>query len=349
MKKVTILLLAVITIMACKKEMVQEANVQPQPLLSEGNLMDYEEYEPNGDLETEIRNALLALEDDDNLGYTSINRGIWILETGLNYLLPDNLYDYDSIYSESSSYIIALNDNGEMVESNIKSSFAEAYSFVNTHINSSTKHVGTDFYVSAINGNNIQLEAKHLFLKGSSGTLTQTGKPVGTTNQDRVAGYPYKCPYVAGNGAKSAWQEAKENAEDALRSYWGNNSNINPKYYTNIIRYSSTSRNYPTVYFSPEHLLGNSASYVQAHQNPVNAELCITAAEQNLYAQAVYDDVSLKTAKTRGVLYLVVANNNNLVLGPPSYYETTWYYRDLTIGTNGWFSPSLPVLTLTYL
>jgi hypothetical protein len=76
MKKLSVMALALVAMLSCKKEMVAPQTTTAQPQLSVGSLLDYEYYTPAGELETELRNALLALENDENLGYTSINRGV---------------------------------------------------------------------------------------------------------------------------------------------------------------------------------------------------------------------------------------------------------------------------------
>lgn len=276
--------LALLAMLSCKKEMVEPQTIMSLPQLSTGNLLDYEYYTPTGDVETEIRAALLALENDDNLGYTSINRGVWLLETGISYLMPDNHYDYDSIYSTSTNQNISLNDQGELNKLELKNMLIFIYNTINSAVDSETKHIGSDVYVKSVDNSVVSLEVKHFFLAGSTGTLTQTGLPVGTTNQDRVAGYPYKCPYLPGNLTNAAWREARENARIALRSFWGN-SNSNPKFYSNVVRYSSITRPYPTSFISSENLLGNPNSVISAHQGSVDATLCVTASEQNQYAQ----------------------------------------------------------------
>jgi hypothetical protein len=337
--------------LAVKKEMIEQQTKTDlaQPQLSVGTLLNFEYFTPTGDVETEIRAALLALENDENLGYTSINRGVWLLETGINYLIPDNLYDYDSVFSTLTNLRIALNDQEELNELELKNALISIYNTINSTIDSETKHIGSDVYVESIDNSIVNLEVKHFFLAGITGILTQTGLPVGTTNQDRVAGYPYKCPYLPGNKTNAAWIEARDNARIALRSYWGN-SNSNPKFYSNAVRYSSITRPYPTLFISSEHLLGNPNAYVSTHQSSVDAELCVTASEQNQYAQAIYDNVSLKTVKTRGLLDMVVANHNNWVYNQtPNYWESWWHYRDVVVGENGWFAPNLPTLTLSYL
>ncbi len=349
MKKVFVMTLALCAMLACRKEVNDAPFVEPQPEMSVGNLLDYEYYDPSGnDLEGEIRIALLALENEQSLDYVSINRGIWLLETGINYLFPDYLYEHDSVQIESSSFIFQLNGENELAEVDVRDVLINVHTNILAEVTNEKKHVGTDFYVSAIENNTVVLEAKHVFLKGVTGTLTQTGKPIGTTADDRVAGYAYYCPYVPGNKARAAWRVAKENAEIALRSYWGVNSNINPKYYTNVTRYSTFFNPLiPTSYISKEHLLGNSNAYILAHQGPIPAAMCVTAQEQNSYAQAIYDDVNLITAKTKGILYLDVQRKNNTQ--GSGVVETFWHYELLTVGTNGWFAPNLPALTLSYL
>lgn len=352
MKKVSVIAAAALALLSCKKEMENHITTPTVPYgYSTTSLLEYEYYTPDGDVETEIRDALVALEDDETLDYTNINRAVWLLETGINYLIPDYPLEYLDFESDSMFLSLTLNDEELVSESELRSIVTFLYTNIQTALNGTKSHIGTDIYVKDFESNQIILGARISYITGVTTNYTQTGQPVGTTTIDRVAGYEYECPYSAGNQTNAAWRVARDNALVALRSYWGPPiiQGSNPKYYTNVVRYSSYPRSYVTNFINDEHLLGRPSAAFYYHQFPVYAAICVTASEQNVYAQKIHDDVNLKLGKDRGVLELVVEAKHVAVSGQ-NLPNTFWTYRDLVLGLNAWYSTgSQNMLTLNYL
>lgn len=127
------------------------------------------------------------------------------------------------------------------------------------------------------------------------------------------------------------------NARYCLRDYNGPNVNAKfPKYYTNVIDYSSNPSlySYGAISYAAVHLLGNPQAPIAAHQTPVVSSSCITAAEQNQYVDVIYNDVSLLLGKQKGLIRCKLDVENFTVNTIP---HTKWLYRQIKIGTNGYY------------
>ena len=332
--------LALLAILSCKKEMVEPQTKMSLPQLSTGNLLDYEYYTPAGDVETEIRAALLALENDDNLGYTSINRGVWLLETGLNYLLPDSSYLFDDYFLAETTTSLSIAETGLLSEADLKSLLVSHYNVITSEISADKKHVATDIKVKEINATSMVIAIQTTYLLQTSVGALPLNCQLGNTTTPKVAGYSYYCPYLPGNSAsRGAWGDAALNARYCLRNYNGPDWSAKyPKYYTNVIDYSSNPNLYSNlaIPFSSDNLLGQPSAPLSAHQIPVPSATCLSAAEQNAYVPVIYNDVSNLIVKDKGVIYLKIVSENS-TYGNPGITSAKWWYAQIKIGTNGFY------------
>lgn len=127
------------------------------------------------------------------------------------------------------------------------------------------------------------------------------------------------------------------NARYCLRDYNGPNVNAKfPKYYTNVIDYSSNPSlySYGAISYAAVHLLGNPQAPIAAHQTPVVSNSCITAAEQNQYVDVIYNDVSLLLGKQKGLIRCKIVSENRSDNGVT---KSVWKYWQIKIGTNGYY------------
>lgn len=343
MKRTVVLFFGMLAFLACQKEKKSSTPLAIEPQFNVGNLIDYEYYTPSGDLEVEISAALLSLHDEQNLGYTDINRGIWILETGTSYLLPDYPYEFEDFESQTSSVTLGLNDNGLMSLLEIKGTLIDIYNAVSAEISQTKKHAGTNVKVLNIENGQITLGINTTYLTNATAATSATNCQLGSTNQWKVAGHAYFCPYQPGNQTSlSAWREASLNARTCLRNYKGPAQTQPPSiyYYTNIVDYSSLAGNpngvYNAIWFSSDHLLGQPGSPLTSHQSPLAHDYCLSPAEQNVYVPEIYNDVSGLLGKNKGLIKLALKS----IRQPDQSTGNEvckWWYHQITVGENGYF------------
>lgn len=325
--------LALLAMLSCKKEMVEPQTKMSLPELSTGNLLDYEYYTPTGDVETEIRAALLALENDDNLGYTSINRGVWLLETGISYLMPDTNYYYTDFDADTNTYILTLNDLEEISEADLKNVLIALHTAISEITSAEVSHVATDIKVIEIGNGTITLGAFTTLLSGVNKTLGYDCNIVATPpfsdiNWNQQAFLQQYCAGSTGPGGSftfaSAATTCARQARPALRCLTAAQN----RFYTQIATYSSVgwgSGN--NQYIDPENLLGHTNSPVLTHQSWVPVNECVFSNQLNIYSQIIYNDITNKMGKDKNLLSLAMTYSQASLPDPNNPNSNIWHCK----------------------
>jgi hypothetical protein len=323
-----------------------------QPQLSVGTLLDYEYFTPGGDVETEIRAALLALENDENLGYTSINRGVWLLETGISYLIQDQDYAYLDFSSDTNMYTLSLNDLGEVSEVDLKSTVIALHEDIVTVTSESVKHVATDIKVLEITDNDITLIALTTLLTGVNqvgayNCNVHHGPPFNDITWNQEAKNKMYCAGSSGfygqfTSSTAATVCARE-AKPALRCL---TASLN-RFYTHVITYSSVNQGFFTnATMSANNLLGHPNAPFANHQSWVPVNECIFANELNTYSKVIFDDVKLLMGKSRN--WIDLSMTYSIKANPaPGVNECKFEYQSVALGEL--ILPKITAISLSFI
>jgi hypothetical protein len=344
MKKVSVIAAAALALLSCKKEMENHITTPTVPYgYSTTSLLEYEYYTPDGDVETEIREALVALEDDGSLGYTSINRGVWVLETGISYLIPDSDYEYVDFDSDTSTYIVSLNEQGEASEADLKAALIELHGAIMSWTNDSVKHVATDIKVLEVSSDAITLGAITTYLTGvdQAGAIncnTVQGPPYNGITADYLAGIRAYC--TGGPAFTSGLTEAANPVKQSLRCLTASSN----RFYTHTLSYSSVGLG-NNIAVSSSNLLGHANAPFSYHQTWAPITLCVIASEWNTYSQVINDDIRYLMGKDKNFIELNMQINYSSI---NSTDHCQYEYRSISLGTSYHTQNTTP-LTLSYI
>jgi hypothetical protein len=319
---------------SCSKDASSPINA-PNHQFSNASMQSLELYFPDDSLDVAIQEALLDLEEEDDfLGSVSLQRGIWIIETGLNFIFRDQPYMNYEQSADSYSFQIDLASEDQFSLVDIKATLINLYAEINGNISSSKGYIATDVYVEDLTAASILLAVKVYYavdyseIEDSWENITL----IPSATIGRKAGIAQTCDNSATTGA---WIDCAQRARVALRSYDGPPAG-STRFYTNIRERNSIVASSSSNYISPEKLVGNSNAVVSSHQSPVDPNLCLSISDQNNYADAIYSDISGIIVKHSGVISLHVGLFN---VGS----NVEWGYSQFVYGTNGW-TPNLPAI-----
>jgi hypothetical protein len=360
MKKLIVMALALVALFSCKKEMIEQQTKTDlaQPQLSVGTLLDYEYFTPGGDVETEIRAALLALENDENLGYTSINRGVWLLETGISYLIQDQDYAYLDFSSDTNMYTLSLNDLGEVSEVDLKSTVIALHEDIVTVTSESVKHVATDIKVLEITDNDITLIALTTLLTGVNqvgayNCNVHHGPPFNDITWNQEAKNKMYCAGSSGFYGQFTSSTAATVCANETRPALRCLTAAQNRFYTQAISFSSVGFGLGSnASISAQNLLGQTNSPISSHQNWVPVNECVFANELNTYSTIMYDDIKQLMGKSNNFIGLSMTYSQASLPDPNNPNVNIWHckFEYLTVTTGKSIFPQYTGgITLSYL
>jgi hypothetical protein len=330
MKKVSVIAAAALALLSCKKEMENHITTPTVPYgYSTTSLLEYEYYTPDGDLETEIRDALVALEDDETLDYTSINRAVWVLETGISYLIPDSDYEYLDFDADTNTYTVGLNELGEASETDLKAALIELHGAISALSSASVKHVATDIKVLEVSSDAITLGAITTYLTGvdQAGAIncnTVQGPPFTGINFDHLAGINAYCGLSSSGKSAATW--CANPAKVVLRCYTASSN----RFYTQTLAYSSVGWGLgQNIFISSSKLLGGSNAPFTGHQSPVPSNSCVYANQLNTYSEVIHDDIKYIMGKTKNFIELSMTYSFVAINGD---WHVKFEYSSVAIG-----------------
>lgn len=311
---------------------------------------DYEIYDPMGDLEDEIIAALMHLEDDNGLGEVSINRGIWMLETGLNYIHGNLPHTHDSLYTLDVSFEFDRLEGDMLSEASIKEALIDWHGLIGDEEQTQyVKFASADVYFDEENSS-FNTVFFRLLLSFFTGVVTEDGAnnitlnlpPIPSGTVDLTAGTKNAC-YPLGPGYIYNAQIIANRAYSALPKFTGPQQGNWP-FFTNIKTYSSTSGTSPWRQIDGSTLFGKSNSALAGQNTPQSIYTCLSIQEQNHYANAIYTAVNQVLRKDYGVIHINMEVNKTIGSNVP---DCDWDFQIVSTGSNGWAmndEPDFPFL-----
>lgn len=341
---------------SCSKE---EQDLRQAPYLSDTFAFgeeDYEIYDPMGDLEDEIVAALMHFEDDNGLGTTDINRGIWTLETGLNYLHGNLPHTHDSMYTVNLQVEFERLEDDMVYEAELKQALILWNAAIgNEELTQYVKFASADVYFDEefSNSESIFFGIRLSFFTGvvtedGADNLTLTIPSIPSADATRFAGTKNTCNTSGPSSIYNAQRIANQ-AFAALPKYTAPLPTSNPvvPFFTNVRDYSSMPGTSPHRLINGSVLFGKSNAPIAGQTTPQSIYTCLSIQEQNTYAQEIYDAVDQILWKHYGVMHIQMEVDKHTIGTSPNIPLCNWEFLQVRTAFNGWLTNNIP--TLSYL
>lgn len=275
-------LLLLVPLVSCEKSSSDEKHSSVVKK-SEINPLDYEIYDPEtNDPYSEMRDGIISVFDGTNpSGQTGINRAIWLYEGALSSLLTDNDHNQgDSVVLLERTVQFDLTE-GEILDEDLETEFSTDYYNVLSHLdnNQNQSYSSTDVQFIALDGSELELKVVTAFLMNGITYALSSGSSVPPASVHRYGGADAECGKINGGGA---WKHVQKQARSVLPSR-------GTAAIANAITYHSEPNAGSKRYINGDYLFGQTSALHWPY--PASNTSCVTASEQDEFAQAIVDQI----------------------------------------------------------
>lgn len=332
MKKSVLIFGSALMLFACQKE---DQQIEENPNLSRKSAAEYEIYEYPSDYENVLDGKLDTIELDNALNNTSIQKAIWILESGINYVYAHDNWEFDDISEDNLDYTFSRDANGNVEGQDITDKFLDIYDHIENNTPEGHELLAIDVRFNNISSNDVGLAINIKYADGPSVVSGSANGPL-ASDGPREAGTDDGCSgyTTPSNATKTVFYLGKRAFIGYQRTKYGT-SPLGHYFATNLVRYRPTSTAWP---LSSDKLFGQSNSVVSTYNTLSDKTTCLSENIMDQYSQEIYDEFQGKTSSSKTVVNYGLEQINS---GP----NCAWGYKHIDVAswpsanTQSGFSP----------